>query len=155
VEALLRLTKGLASQRARIVYSVALAEVHDSAPLSLVGGHPRARGFKTMRLLRTAFWLGITIYYLPNTNSQPISPQISLNSSQCRYNKAADTGRLCAWVSESDTDPPRGVIKRGERERSSSRETLMHSQSTLTRSDLAVPWRGSAAGKEHDPRRPI
>jgi hypothetical protein len=109
-----------------------------------------------MRLLRTAFWMGITIYCLPNTNSQPTAPQSSLSSSQCNFDNAANTGRLCAWESENDTDQPRVVVKRGEqREHSSSREAVIHSQDTLTRSDLAGRWRGSAAGKEREARRPI
>jgi hypothetical protein len=109
-----------------------------------------------MKLLRTAFWLGITIYCLPSTNSQPTAPQSSLNSSQCKFNDVANTSRLCAFESESDADRPRVVIKRGEqRGHSSSRETVMHSQETLTRLDLAVRWRGSSAGKERAARGPI
>ena len=69
-------------------------------PLSLVGDTRGRKGFKTMKLLRTAFWMGITIYCLPSTNSQPTAPQSSLNSSQCKFNTAVNTSRLCAWVSE-------------------------------------------------------
>ena len=49
-----------------------------------------------MRLLRTAFWLGITIYCLPSFNSHPTAPDPSPNGNQCRSTKAADPGRLCA-----------------------------------------------------------
>jgi hypothetical protein len=45
------------------------------------------------------------------------------------------------------------VVKRSEqREEGSSREAPMRSQDTLTRSDLTVPWRGSAVGKEREAR---
>jgi hypothetical protein len=109
-----------------------------------------------MRLLRTAFWLGITIYCLPSTNSQPTAPQPSPNGSHCQFNKAADTGRLCAWQLGTDTNRSRVVIKgREQREDSSAREAVMHSQDTLTRSDLTVPWHGSAVGKEREAKRSI
>jgi hypothetical protein len=50
-----------------------------------------------MRLFRTVFWLGITIYCLPSFNSQTTAPNPSPIGSQCRPTKAADTGRLCEW----------------------------------------------------------
>jgi hypothetical protein len=107
-----------------------------------------------MRLLRTAFWLGITIYCLPSTK-HPTAPQSSLNNSQCRLDNAANISRLCAWESESDTHRPRVVIKgREQREHGSPRETVMPSQDTLTPSDLAPRWRGSAVGKEREARLP-
>jgi hypothetical protein len=108
-----------------------------------------------MRLLRTAFWLGITIYCLPSTNSQPAAPQPSPNSRQCRFTKAADSGRLCAWELGA-AERPQVLVKRGEqRGGGSSRETVMRSQDTLTRSDLATPWRGSAVRKDLEAKRPI
>jgi hypothetical protein len=110
-----------------------------------------------MRLFRTAFWLGITIYCLPSTNSQLTAPNPSPIGGQCRSTKAADTGRLCEWELGIDNDRPRVVVKRvGElRGDRSSREAFMHSQDTLIRSDLTTPWRGSAAGKEREAKRPI
>jgi len=109
-----------------------------------------------MRLLRTAFWLGITIYCLPSTNSQPTAPQPSPNSRQCRFTKAADTGRLCAWELGSDTERPRVLVKRGQQRGDNPvRETVMHSQDTLMPSDLTTPWRGSTVIKAHEAKRPI
>jgi hypothetical protein len=104
-----------------------------------------------MRLFRTVFWLGITIYCLPSFNSQTTAPNPSPIGSQCRPTKAADTGRLCEWEVGRDTDRPRAVVKRGEqRGDGSSREAFMHSQDTLIRSDLTTPWRGSAVSKERE-----
>ena len=102
-----------------------------------------------MRLFRTAVWLGITIYCLPSTNSHPSAPPPSPNSSQCRFHKAADIGRLCARHLAIDTDRPRLVVKRSEQHKEgSSREAALQSQDTLTRSDLTVPWHGPAVSKE-------
>ena len=109
-----------------------------------------------MRLFRTGIWLGITIYCLPSTNSHPTALQPSPNSSQCRFHKTADIGRLCARHLGSDANHPRLVVRHSEqRKENSSREAAMHSQDTLTRSDLTVPWRGSAVGKESEVRRAI
>jgi hypothetical protein len=105
-----------------------------------------------MRLFRTAFWLSITIYCLPSSNSQLTAPSPSPIGSQCRFTKAADTGRLCERELGSDNDRPRLVVKRVGEQRGdrSSREAFMHSQDTLIRSDLATPWRGSSISKERE-----
>src|SRR5262249_19618842 len=111
---------------------------------------------EAMRLFRTAVWLGVTIYCLPSTNSHPTAPQPSPNSSQCQFHNAADIGRLCARHLGSDADRPRLVVKRSERRKEgSSRQAAIQSQNTLTRSDLTVPWHGSAVGKESEARRAI
>ena len=107
-----------------------------------------------MRLLRTAFWLGITIYCLPGF-SHPTAPDPSPNGNQCRFTKAADPGRLCA-LHLGAAERPQVLVKRGEqRGDGSSRETVMRSQDTLIRSDLATPWRGSAVRKDLEAKRPI
>jgi hypothetical protein len=101
-----------------------------------------------MRLLRTAFWLGITIYCLPSFNSHPTAPDPSPNGNQCRSTKAADPGRLCA-LDLGAAERTQVLVKRGEqRGDGSSREKVMRSQDTLMRSDLATPWRGSAVRKD-------
>ena len=108
-----------------------------------------------MRLLRTAFWLGITIYCLPSFNSHPTAPDPSPNANQCRSTKAADPGRLCA-LDLGAAERPQVLVKRGEHSGDgSSRETVMRSQNTLIRSDLATPWRGSAVRKDLEAKRPI
>ena len=110
-----------------------------------------------MRLFRTAFWLGITIYCLPSSNSQPTAPDPSPIGGQCRSTKAADTGRLCEWELGADNDRPRLVVKRVGEQRGdrSPREAFMHSQDTLIRSDLKTPWRGSAVSKEREAKQRI
>jgi hypothetical protein len=108
-----------------------------------------------MRLLRTAFWLGITIYCLPSFNSHPTAPDPSPNANQCQSTKAADPGRLCA-LDLGAAERPQVLVKRGEHSGDgSSRETVMRSQNTLIRSDLATPWRGSAVRKDLEAKRPI
>ena len=110
-----------------------------------------------MRLFRTAFWLGVTIYCLPSSNSQPTAPNPNPIGGQCRSTKASDTGRLCEWELGTDNDRPRLVVKRVGEQRGdrSSREAFMHSQDTLIRSDLTTPWRGSAVRKDLEAKRPI
>ena len=108
-----------------------------------------------MRLLRTAFWLGITIYCLPSFSSHPTAPDPRPNANQCRSTKAADPGRLCA-LDLGAAERPQVLVKRGEHSGDgSSRETVMRSQNTLIRSDLATPWRGSAVRKDLEAKRPI
>jgi len=82
-----------------------------------------------MKLLKTALWLGVVIYYLPSPASQSGAPA----SGQGLATKAAS--QFCTQ--------PLALCKRGEPgERNSSRNAV--SQDTLTSADRAVPWRGSA-----------
>jgi len=86
----------------------------------------------------------------------PAAPDPSPNANQCRFTKAAGTGRWCAWELGSDTERTRVLVKRSQqRGDDPARETVMHSQDTLVPSDLTTPWRGSAVIKQHEAKRPI
>jgi hypothetical protein len=92
-------------------------------------GHSCVGAARTMKLLKTAFWLGVVIYYLPSPASQSGAPA----SGQGSATKAAS--QFCTQ--------PLALCKRGESgKRNSSRNAV--SQDTLTSPDRAVPWRGSA-----------
>ena len=43
---------------------------------------------ETMKLFRTAFWLGVVIYNLPSPDSQPAAPEVTARQSRL-------TGALC------------------------------------------------------------
>ena len=108
-----------------------------------------------MKLFRTAFWLGITIYCLPSTNSQPIAPKADPKGSQCRFAKAAGNGGLCAWEL-NDSERHGTLVKPGQqRSDSLSRKPVTYSQDTLIHSDLTIPWRGSAWVNELRAKRAI
>jgi hypothetical protein len=68
-----------------------------------------------MRLLRTAFWLGVTICYLPNPPAHVATHDRSAASRQEPI--ACDRRRRLTFA-------------------------IAPSHGTLTRSDLAIPWRG-------------
>jgi hypothetical protein len=70
---------------------------------------------ETMKLFRTAFWLGVVIYNLPSPASQPAAPASQLHDGQRLAAKAAN-----------------------------SRDAVKPSQDTLTSADRGAPWRGSA-----------
>jgi len=67
-----------------------------------------------MKLFRTAFWLGIVIYNLPNTGSESALPALTDHDGQHLAAKAAN-----------------------------SRDAVRPSQDTLAPSDREVRWRGS------------
>src|SRR5262245_58806156 len=48
-----------------------------------------ARPVRTMKLFRTAFWLGVVIYNLPSPAPQPPGPESQLNGGQGLATKAA------------------------------------------------------------------
>ena len=91
--------------------------------------HSYVGAARTMKLLKTVFWLGVVIYYLPSPASQSGAP-------------ASVQGSATKVASQFCTQPL-ALCKRGEPgERNSSRNAV--SQDTLTSPDRAVPWRGSA-----------
>jgi hypothetical protein len=93
---------------------------------------------RTMKLFRTAFWLGVVIYNLPSPASMPAAFESKLNGSQGLAAKA--TSQFC----------PRSLefcAKTGGR--SSLRDTEILSQDTLVPADRAVPWRGVAGPNPH------
>jgi len=108
-----------------------------------------------MKLFRAAFWLGITIYCLPSTNSQPIAPEADPKGRQCRFTKAVGNGRLCAWEL-NDSERHGTLVKPGQqRSDSLSRKPVTYSQDTLIHSDLTIPWRGSGGVNELRAKRAI
>jgi len=104
-------------------------------PNALLGGSRE----NPMKLLKTAFWLGVVIYYLPSPAFQSSAPASHVHGGQGLAAKAASkfcTQSLARYTNEA-------LPKRGEpNERDSSRDAL--SQDTLTPADRAVPWCGPA-----------
>ena len=96
-----------------------------------------------MKLFRTAFWLGVVIYNLPSPASQPAAPESRPNGGQGLAAKAVS--RLCSRPRESCSKNNEALANRGDRGgHSSSRDTAMPSQDTLTPTDRAEPWRAPA-----------
>jgi hypothetical protein len=96
---------------------------------------------RTMKLLRTAFWLGVVIYNLPSPTSQSAAPASHLHGGQGLATKAAS--QFCPQPLALCTKTAEALPKRGEPgERDSSRDAIKFSQDTLTPADLVVPWRG-------------
>jgi hypothetical protein len=102
-----------------------------------------------MRLfVRTAFWLSVTIYYLPSPTEHLVPralphrierPSIESSSAESRHVSlgAYNRGGKC-----------RQTLARGaEQGLRASNNILLRSQDTLTPSDLAIPWRGRAPFK--------
>jgi hypothetical protein len=75
-----------------------------------------------MRLFRAAFWLGVVIYYLPNSGSQSAPPGSQAHSQHLSA-KAAN-----------------------------SRDAMRSSQDTLTPGDRGVPWRGPVRNRPESKR---
>ena len=67
-----------------------------------------------MKLFRTAFWLGVVIYNLPNSGSESAPPESQIDGGQHLVAKAGNS------------------------------RDARSSQDTLTAGDRAVRWRGSA-----------
>ena len=90
-----------------------------------------------MKLLKTAFWLGVVIYYLP---SPAFQSSAHVHGGQGLATKAAS--KFCTQPLALCTKTVEALPKRGEPgEGNSSRNAV--SQDTLTPADRAVPWRGS------------
>jgi hypothetical protein len=94
---------------------------------------------KTMKLFRTAFWLGVVIYNLPSPASQPPAP----DSQPSQGLAAKPASQLCPRPRESCPKNDEARPNRGDRGgHSSSRNAAMPSHDTLTPTDRAEPWRG-------------
>jgi hypothetical protein len=78
---------------------------------------------RTMKLFRTAFWLGVVVFNLPNPASQPGTPGSQPKASQ---GLTRGVGNLASH--------------------SSSRDSVLPSQDTLTHADRAAPWHGPSSG---------
>ena len=97
--------------------------------------HCCAGAARTMKLFRTAFWLGVVIYNLPSPVSQSGAPALAA--------KAAS--QFCPQPLEPCANVVEALPKRGEPAKHiSSRDAVKLSQDTLAPADRAVPWRGSA-----------
>ena len=79
---------------------------------------PVPGGSEIMKLFRTAFWLGVVIYNLPNSGSQSAPPASQVHDGPHLLAKAAN-----------------------------SRDAAQSSQDILTPRDRAVSWRGSARSR--------
>jgi hypothetical protein len=96
-----------------------------------------------MKLLKTAFWLGVVIYYLPSPASQSGAPASHIHGGQGLATKAAS--QFCAQPLALCTKTVEALPKRGEPgERNSSRDAVKSSQDTLIPADRIVPWHGPA-----------
>jgi len=94
-----------------------------------------------MRLfVRTAFWLGVTIYYLPSP-AEHLTPGALPNGIERRSAEQSGAAR-------------RHFSLRGYKRSGKCRQILTRgaegglSQDTLTTSDLVIPWRGPATFNE-------
>ena len=106
-------------------------------PSALLGGSRE----DPMKLLKTAFWLGVVIYYLPSPAFQSSAPASHVHGGQGLATKAAS--KFCTQPLALCTKTVEALPKRGEPgEGNSSRNAV--SQDTLTPADRAVPWHGSA-----------
>ena len=94
-------------------------------------------GTRTVKLLKTAFWLGVVIYNLPSPISQSAAPATHDQGSATKATShCSQRPALCTKTNEA-------LSKQGEHgERNSSRDAV--SQDTLTPADRVVPWRGWA-----------
>ena len=90
-----------------------------------------------MKILKTAFWLGVVIYNLPSPISQSAAPAIRDQGSATKATShCSQRSALCSKTIEA-------LSKHGEYgERNSSRDVV--SQDTLTPADRVVTWRGWA-----------
>jgi hypothetical protein len=104
-----------------------------------------------MKLFRTAFWLGIVIYNLPNPASGPAAPEAKPNSTQ---RVAVKKANHCPQALKSCAEYVEALPKPGEPGGLGlSREALRPSQDTLAPADRAVLWRRPAAVRSRDRAR--
>jgi len=92
-----------------------------------------------VKLLKTAFWLGIVIYNLPSPPPQSAAPTPHLDGGHSVATNTAGQG--CGQPPELCTKTVQAPSKHGEpRKREFWRRAL--SQDTLTPADRAVAWHG-------------
>jgi hypothetical protein len=100
-----------------------------------------------MRLfVRTAFWLGVTIYYLPSPAGH-LAPGTLPNGIE---RPSVESSRPAKRHFSLGAYKRRGkcrqtLARRAEGGLRTSRNIALRSQDTLMSSDLAIPWRGPAA----------
>jgi hypothetical protein len=97
-----------------------------------------------MRLfVRTAFWLGITIYYLPSS-IEHLAPRAFPNGIERPSMGSSSAGsRHFSQRAYNRSGKCRQIVARGaEGGLRASSNILLRSQDTLTPSDLAIPWQG-------------
>jgi hypothetical protein len=93
---------------------------------------------RTMKLFRTAFWLGVVIYNLPSPVSQSGAPALAAKAASQFGPKPVE---LCAKTVAA-------FSKRGEPGgHNSLRDAGKPSQDTLTSADRMVPWCGAIQHK--------
>jgi hypothetical protein len=94
--------------------------------------------------VRTAFWLCVTIYYLPSTTEHSASRALP-NGERLSVESSSAASRHFSLGPFNRSGKCRQTLARsaGGGLRASS-DIVLHSQDTLTPSDLAIPWRGPA-----------
>jgi hypothetical protein len=100
-----------------------------------------------MRLfVRTAFWLGVTIYYLPSPVEHLAPGALPNGFERPSAESSSAARRHFSLGGYKRSGKCRQTLTRGaEGELRASSDIVRRSQDTLTPSDLAIPWRGPAA----------
>jgi hypothetical protein len=98
-----------------------------------------------MRLfVRTAFWLGLTIYYLPSP-AEHLAPGALPNGIERPSAESSSAARRhFSLGGYKRSGKCRQTLARGAEGLRASSNIVPRSQDTLTPSDLAIPWRGPA-----------
>jgi hypothetical protein len=102
-----------------------------------------------MRLfVRTAFWIGVTIYYLPSP-IEHLAPRALPNGIERRSAESPSAeSRHFPLEAYHRGGKCRQTLARGaEGGLRASSNIVLRSRDTLTPSDLAIPWRGPAPFK--------
>jgi hypothetical protein len=100
-----------------------------------------------MRLfVRTAFWLGLTIYYLPSPAEHSAPGALPNGNQRLSVESSSAKSRHFSPGAYNRIGKCHQTLARGAEEgRRASSNIVLRSQDTLTPSDLAIPWRGPAA----------
>jgi hypothetical protein len=98
-----------------------------------------------MRLfVRTAFWLGVTIYYLPSP-AEHLAPGALPNGIERPSAESSSAARRHFSLGGYKRSGKCRLARGADGALRASSDIVRRSQDTLTPSDLAIPWRGPAA----------
>jgi len=95
-------------------------------------------------LARTAFWLGVTIYYLPSP-AEHLAPRALPNGIGRPPAESPRAARRHASLGDDKRSRKCRQTLARDTAAGASRKIVQRSQDTLTPSDLAIPWRGPSA----------
>jgi hypothetical protein len=99
-----------------------------------------------MRLfVRTAFWVGVTIYYLPSP-IEHLAPRALPNAIE-RRSPSAESRHFSLEAFRGAAKCRQALARSIEGGLRASSNIVPRSRDTLTPSDLAIPWRGPAPFK--------